>query len=174
MEDFVAYPSRWRIALLGLGSFAFVAIGLWMIGAFGTPPVWSRTPATVTFLVGWSSVVFFSLCGMVSIKRLFDTSEYLRIGPTGVHSSLWSNQTIPWSEIIDVTTWSFRAQKAIILHLREAKRFPAHGAARMLSGSNRMLTGGDVSIALTGTDRGFEEAMSAIVRFRSQSSHSQN
>lgn len=168
MEDFVAYPSRWRIASIGLGAIPFVAIGLWMVGAFGSPPVWRHTPAIVTFLIGWSGMIFFGLCGVVCIKRLFDTSEQLRIGPAGVRSARWSDQTIPWSEITDVTTWSFRRQKAIILHLRDAKRFPGRGAAAMFASANRMLTGGDVSIALVGTDRGFEEAVSAVVRFRHQ------
>lgn len=169
MEDFVAYSSRWRIAVYGLGAIAFVAIGLWMVGAFGFPPVWRHTPAAVTFLVGWSSVIFFGLCSVVCVKRLFNNREQLRIGLTGVRSALWSDQTISWSEIADVTTWSFRRQTAIILHLRDAKRFPRRGVGAMLASANRMLTGGDVSITLTGTDRGFEEAMSAIGRFRRKS-----
>ena len=166
MEDFVAYPSRRRIALIGLGAVAFVAIGLWLIGAFGSPPVSRNHSAAVTSLAGWTCVVFFGLCGVISLKKLFDTGEQLRIGPTGVRSTPWSDQMIPWSEITDVTSWSYKRQKAMVLHLRNPKRFPGHGVAAKLASANRMLTGGDLSISLAATDRGFEEAMLAVARFR--------
>jgi hypothetical protein len=37
-----------------------------------------------------------------------------------------------------------------------------------LAGANRALTGGDISISLTGTDRKFAEALSAVERFRTR------
>jgi len=168
MDDFVAYPSRPRIALLALGSVAFVAAGLWMGGVFGPPPSSSRYPPEFVFVIGWTSVVFFGLCGVLWVKRLFDGREQLRIGPAGIRSARWSDQTIPWSEIADVTTWSYRSQKAIVLHLRDKTRFPARGMAAMFAGVNRNLTGGDITISLTGTDRRVEDALASIDRFRSR------
>ena len=166
--DFVAYPSRRRIALLVLGSTAFVAIGLWLAGAFGPAPVTTRYPVEVTIAIGWFSVAFFGLCGIGWTKRLFDTRECVRIGPAGIRWTYWSDETIPWSEIADVRTWSFKRQRSIILHLRDARRFPGRGIAAMMAGANRRMTGGDVCMTLTGTNRGFDEAMAAISRFRRQ------
>ena len=168
MEDFVAYPSRSRIALIMLAAVPFVAVGLWMGGVFGPPPSSSRYPPEFVFAIGWISVVFFGLCGVMAIRRLFDEREQLRIGPAGIRAAQWSDQTIPWSEIVDVTTWSYRSQKAIILHLRDRTRFPGRGMAAILSGANRNLTGGDISISLTGTNRRVEDALSSIDRFRSR------
>lgn len=168
MNDFIAYPSRWRIALLILGSIIFVIGGLVMVGAFGSLPDSSRYSPTVVFAVGWLSVSFFGLCGLVWTKRMFETREQLRIGPTGIYSAQWSDQTIPWSEIADISVWSFKKQKSIILHLRDPSRFPARGIASMLAGGNRMLTGGHLAITLTGTDREFDDAMLAISHFRLQ------
>ena len=165
-QDFVTYPSRWRIALLVLGSVAFVVLGAWMVGGFGPVPVSPRYPPEEIFAVGWLSVTFFGLCGAMWTRRLFDGREQLRIGPAGVRSASWSDQTIPWSEIVDVTTWSYRRQRAIILHLRNRGRFPGRGLAALLAGANRKLTGGDVAISLTGTSRSFDEALAAITRFR--------
>lgn len=166
MKEFVAYPSRWRIALLALAAAAFVALGLWMGGAFGSSPVSRRYPPIEIFAIGWVSVLFFGLCGAVAMRKLFETSEQLRIGTAGVRSAAWSDQTIPWSEISDVTTWRYNRQKAIILHLRDPARFPRSGLGSRFSGVNRKLTGGDVAISLIGTDRSFNEAMSAIAHFR--------
>ncbi len=166
MEDFIAYPSRTRVVLLGLGAAAFVALGLWMTGIFGAPPDSHRYSASTIFALGWICVVFFGLCGAAAIKKLIDAGEQLRIGRSGIRSTPWSDQTIPWSEITDVTTWSHRRQNMIILHLRDPSRFPGRGIGAMLAGANRRLTGGDIWISMTATDRSFEEAMSAIAQFR--------
>lgn len=165
MDDFVAFTSPWRAALLILGAIAFVAGGLWMGGAFGAPPASSRYSPMLVLTIGWFSVAFFGLCGLVGLRRLFDRREQLRIGRAGIRSARWSDQTIPWSEIVDVTTWSYRGQKVIILHLRDPASFPGRGVAAILAGANRKLTGGDVSIALTGTDRSVDEALAAIAYF---------
>jgi hypothetical protein len=168
MDDFVALPSRSRIALLTLGAVAFVAAGLWMGGVFGPPPPSRRYSPELVFLIGWVSVVFFGFCGVMGLRRLFDGREQLRIGSAGIRVAQWSDQTIPWSEILDVTTWSYRRRKAIVLHLRDKTRFPGRGMAAMLASLNRNLTGGDITISLAGTNRGVEEALSSINRFRSR------
>jgi hypothetical protein len=102
------------------------------------------------------------------IRKLFDGREQLRIGPAGLRTVQWSEQTIPWSEIADVTTWSYKRQKVIILHLRDSTHFPGRGVAAMLASANRGMTGGDISISLTGTNRRFSDALSAIESFRSR------
>lgn len=180
VEDFVAYPSRQRIGAIILGSIAFVVAGLWLV-AFGLrmppawyrsipgpppPPVWLRSSVT-TVLVGLVSVIFFGMCALVSMNMLFDTHEQLRIGTAGIRWSRWSDQTIPWSQISDVTIWSFWTQKDIVLHLRNPALFPGRGILGMAGRANRALTGGDICISLTGTDRSFDEATSAITRLRS-------
>lgn len=166
MVDFVAFPSRWRIMLLLLGSAAFVVAGLWMGGVLGDPPASRRYSALAVSIVGWFSVVFFGLCGAAAIKGLFDTKEQLRIGPAGIRSLPWSGQTIPWSEIVEISSWHYKSQSFVILHLRDPSRFPGRGSRGLLAGANRALTGGDISINLTPTDRSFDEAMEAIERFR--------
>jgi hypothetical protein len=165
MHDFVAYNSRWRVALIVLGAVGFVALGLWMVGAFGEVSPSRRYSVPVTFVIGWLCISFFSLCAVAGAKKFFDDGAQLQIGPLGIRSAPWSDQLIPWSEITDVTTWSHKGQKAIILHLNNPARFPGRGLAAKLAGANRMLTGGDISISLTGTNRDHNDALSAIARF---------
>lgn len=167
LNEFVAFPSRWRIALIALGALGLVALGLLMVGAFGPLPSQSARYSSVTFtVIGWVVIAFFGLCGAYAIKMLFETREQLRIGSAGIRWARWSDQTIPWSEISDVTTSSFKGQRSIVLHLRDPARFPGRGIVGFLAGANRMLTHGDIYIGLTGTDRSFDVAMSAIERFR--------
>lgn len=166
MEVFVAYNSRRRLALLLLLDVSLVLSGLWMGGIFGTPPHSARYPDGEILVVGWFGVLFFGLCGFLMVKRLFGPSEQLRIGPSGVRFCSWSEETVPWSEIKRVSVWSYRRQKAIVLHLRNPDRFPGRGLAGTLAGANRSLTGGHISLNLTGTDRSFADAMAAIQRFK--------
>lgn len=166
MEDFVAYPSRWRIAVATLVAAGFVALGLWMLGAFGPPPPSRRYPAVAVVAVGWLCVAFFGLFGVFNARRMFDGNEELRIGPAGIRWTRWSDQTIPWSAVIDVTTWKYKGQRSIVLHLRDATRFPGKPLLALLARLNRPLTGGDIVISLTGTNRSFIDGLSAIERFR--------
>lgn len=166
MGDFVAYASKWRIALLILLSAGFVSIGLWMAAIIGPMPTSHRYSPAFMFVIGWLSIIFFGFCGVVAIKRFFDTGEQLRIGSSGVRVRTWSDQTIPWTEITNVTIWSYKRQRTIILHLRDPSLYPGRGAVALMTKANRALTGGDIGISLIGSDRSFDEAMAAIEQYR--------
>lgn len=166
MGDFVAYPSKWRIALLALLAAGFVVIGLWMIGLFGPIPTSRRYSPTFTVVWGWICITFFGFCAVAIVKRFFEAGEQLRIGPEGVWIRSWSDQTIPWTEITEATTWSYKGSKSIILHLRDPSLFPGRGAIGFIAKANRALTGGDISITLAGADRSLAEAIAAIDQFR--------
>lgn len=118
------------------------------------------------FAVAWLCVIFFGYCCAIAVKRLFGRGELLRIGAAGVRWTPWSDQTIPWAEITDVTTLSVSGQSGIVLHLRDPARFPGRSIVAMFAKVDRLLIGGDISISMAGTDRSFGEAMSAISRFR--------
>lgn len=172
MDEFRAYYSRWRVALLFLLCLGFVILGLWMAGVIGEPPDpenWSRRrrgfPPEALPYVGWVSVVFFGIGLPVIAKRFFDHDVQLNIGNAGIRWSQWSDTTIPWTEINRVSVWSYQRQKHIILHLHRPNAFPGRGIAARMAGANRMLTGGDIGIAIAGTDRSFDEAMAAIEHF---------
>lgn len=163
---FVAHPAPGRVVLLVLGAFAFVAIALWMVGAFGPPPSFGRHSPEVTRIIGWLGIVFFGLAGLSGIRRLIAGNEEMRIDPQGIRWTRWSDRTIPWREIVDVTVWQHKRQKMIMLHLRDPSRYRGRGIMGVLARGNRALTGGDVALVMTAMDRSFDEAMAAIARFR--------
>jgi hypothetical protein len=165
MTEFVARPSRARIALLILGSVAFVAIGLWMIGTFGPPPESHRYSPEMTTFFGWAAILFFGLCAIVLCRMLFDTEAQVRINASGLYWKRWSRETIPWSEITQVGVWEFKRQKSIILNLRDPGRFRSSTLMGKLASANKAMTGGDIAVTLAGTDGRFDDAMAAIERF---------
>lgn len=165
MGDFVAYPSRWRLALIALGAIGFVVMGLWMIGTFGPPPDSRRYSSGFVTMIGWISIIFFGFCGVIAIKRMLNSDEDVRINSFGIKSRSWSEQTIPWNEITDISTWSYKGQKTILLKLRDPSQFPGRGIGAMMAKANRAIIDADVSISMTGTDRSYDEAMRAIHQF---------
>jgi len=166
VESFVAYPSRWRRVLLTLLASGFVVLGLWMVGTFGPVPTSSRYPYAETLVIGWACVLFFGVCTIAYIPKLLETGEQLRIDALGIRYSQWSDTTIPWSEISGVTNWRYRRSRFIVLHLHHPHSFPGRGLAAFMAGANRKLTGGDICISLTGTDRRYDEAASTIDQYR--------
>lgn len=172
MPDFVAYHSRWRLALLFALAAGFMVIGAMLAGLWGELPELAnsrrgrRLPPELVPYVGWLCLVFFGLCAAAIGKKFFDGEAQLIININGITSPQWSNKLIGWPDITNVTTWSQRGQKFIVLHLRDPSLFPARGVAGKLAYANRVLTSGDLSISLTGTDRSFDDAMSAIEGFQ--------
>ncbi len=115
-------------------------------------------------IIGWSVILFFGRCVIVLTRRLFEGGEQVRIGKAGIRFAQWSDATIPWPEIHRVTIWRYKSTSSIILHLQDPARFPGSGILAKLAGANRVLTGGDVAITPTGTDRRFADAIVAIER----------
>ena len=173
MADFVAYNSNWRLALLFVLAVGFAVAGLMLVGTFGEVPTLleeprrSRFPSWFSLLIGWVIVFFFGSSALVIGKNFLDHKPQLYTCATGIIVVSWSDKQIPWSEVSEITTWIHKCQKAIILHLKNPDRFPGRGLAGKLSGFNRIFTGGDVAISLLGTNRNFDEAMAAMLHFRS-------
>jgi hypothetical protein len=165
MAIFEARPSRGRILLIILGSAIFVLAGLWFIGVFGAVPESRRGSLEMLQIIGWLSIVFFGLCGLYGIKMLFDTDLQVRINATGIYWKRWSDQTILWCDITDVGVWEYQRQKSIILKLRDPARYPSKTVMGKLAGANRALTGGDVTITLSGTDGRFDDAIAVIEHY---------
>ena len=137
-----------------------------MAGLLGPVPVSRRMDPEMTQFWGWFSILFFGLCAVAGAKLWWSNAERLHINNLGIRWVGWCDQTIPWDEITDVTEWRYKGTKSIVLHLRDPARFPRKVLRGLVDGANRALTGGDIVIMLTGTDRKFDEAMSAIVSFR--------
>ena len=105
MQPIIARNSRSRILLLLLGCFAFVIAGIWIAGVFGEAPEPGRE------WVGWLSAFFFGAGGLVICGRLFDDEVQIRISGSGIYYRQWSEQTIPWGAIAEVSVWRFKSKK---------------------------------------------------------------
>lgn len=161
MQPLVARNSRWRILLIILGSLAFVVAGVWIAGVAGPAPKPGKE------WVGWLSIIFFGAGAAVVGSQLFNDDIQIRISDSGIYYRKWSEQTIPWGEISAVSVWTFRRQKFPILHLVQPNRYPSRTLSGKLSATNRLLTGGDITISLSGMDRNFNDVVAAIEYYHS-------
>lgn len=176
MREFVAYYSRWRLALLFLLCVGLVALGMALVGMFGELPKFSesqsrsRFPPEFVAFISWAGILFFGPGTAIIGKKFFDHKPQLRVSSDGVVWSQWSDQIIPWAEVTDISSWHYMGQAFIVLHLKHPDRFPGRGLGAKLAKTNRRLTGGDINISMIGTDSTFIQAMLAIVHFWSDAS----
>lgn len=133
---------------------------------------WMAQDAELSVLhraVGVVGTVLFVGLEVLVVIRFFDRGEQLRVASDGIYYKQWSESVIPWEQVVGVTVWQYRRQRAIILHLADPRRFPSTTLLGRLARANRRLTGGDIAISLTPMDRGFDEAMTAIEEYRATS-----
>lgn len=157
--SFIARVSRWRTLLLFLFTLGFVAGGAAMAGLSGN----SISPGREW--IGWAGIVFFGGLALVIAPRFFDSDEQLRISALGIYWKQWSGQTIPWSEIADISVWEHQGQKMMVLKLKAPERFRSTRLLTKVARFNKALTGGDIIVSLTGTDGRFDDALAAAHRF---------
>jgi len=158
---FEAHVRRWRSGLLVAGSFAFVLIGLWLVGVFGAPPF--ADPKAV--IAGWAGIAFFGLCGLGWSRRLFKAGLEMRIDGNGIWWRRWSDQTIPWSAVERIDVMQMRNQRFVSLFLKDPKAFPSTTILGKLAGANKAMGFGDIVLTSMGSDQSFDAMMAAVERF---------
>lgn len=161
LPPFEARNSRWRLALLTLLSVGFVALGLWMIGAFGPDHPQGIKP----LVFGWLAIVFFGACGVAGLIRMRNTDVIMRVDPHGIWWKQMSEHTLPWDEIVEVGIVTIHRQKMLGLKVAEPDRYRSKTVSGWLSGANETLTGYPLCLTVTGTDRSFAELLDAVERY---------
>ena len=167
MTSFTAKSSLLRLTLLASGALLFVSGGLWMAGLVGEVPTSRRHPEMMDLLIGYFSILFFGGVFLVIVKLAFGHRELLALDGEGLRARQWSNDIIPWCEITGISTWTHRGSTSIVLHLRDPSLYPGRGLIGWLASANRRLTGGDIAVAMTASDKSVGETLDAIDFFRS-------
>lgn len=145
MTPVVFGPSRHRLVLLLLGSFAFVFAG-------GVVVLTSHDFAQA--ITGWASIVFFGACGAVFVAQFLDRRPRIVINDHGVFDRSLKVGVIAWTEILGADVREAANSRFIALRLRDpaklvARLGPVH---RRLAETNTALGFEPLNLNLSAVD----------------------
>jgi len=107
----VIYPSRAKMALVVLGSMAFVVIGVWI----GTPGVARGLAMWKVVVASYIGVPFFAACGLYGAYRLAIRRPALEIDSTGITdaASAVGAGRLSWDEVDHVVLYKYSGQSML-------------------------------------------------------------
>ena len=117
--------SKTKLLLVFLGSLAFVAIGLWFVIEPPTNHYNRHYSPTILLIVGYASIIFFGLCALIAMRKLFDNRPGLVIDDLGLsdNSSGVSSGQILWTDILNISVIEIQRQKIIMLQVNNPQDY---------------------------------------------------
>lgn len=157
--------SPWKMLLLLLGSLAFVAAGWWMTGA--TAGTSRQSVGTIHFF-GWASIIFFGFCALVAVRQLVTfRGPVVTFSPRGIRDIRVSSDTIPWTAVRSINTWSHKGTRIMVLglHPGEEEKLVLSAITRMTRSANKALGADGLSIASTGMKMSHDRLMETAIAY---------
>lgn len=165
-DQYVIYPSRWRLILLALGALVFVGLGL-VLGGIGTDEQLEGFLLVITTYIG---VPFFSLCFAYLVYRLIVRQPALIVNQNGIYdnASGLSAGWIRWDEVERLQIILFGSQEMIgvAVHNEEAVLNRQRWIKRFLMSRNRDLTGYIINIPMTSIPSSAEDLIEQMEHYR--------
>lgn len=158
--------SKSKIWMLIIGSIAFVALGYWMLtldaAALASQSAKFRNPMLVHG-VGYLSILFFGLCLLIGIKKLFDTKPGLVINAQGIldNVSNISPNPVPWRDIKGFDVAEIHKQKMLVIYLENPQQYIESATAMRKMGllANAKLVGSPWVITASTLKTSFDELL---------------
>ena len=174
-DETVIETSKAKLALIILGSCAFVAGGAWFLsfdaaeiqrerafGFLGNNPL-------IVYGVGLAGVIFFGGCGLYGLAKLFDKKPGLVLNSSGLvdNASAVAAGFIPWSEVTGAGVYEVQKQKMLVVGLRDPQKYVDRGSAlrRSLNRANSRMVGSPVAIPSVALKIDFAELVSLFDRY---------
>lgn len=171
-DETIIELNKTKIALLLLGASAFVAAGIWMFTLDDASVQSQRRFNDPLFVhgLGLAAIVFFGICGLYALKKLFDGKPGLVFNSSGIvdNASSASAGFIPWSEVVGAEIVEIQKQKMLIIKVRDPQKYIARGSVlrRTLNKANYKMVGSPISISSNAPGIEFSELVSLFDRYR--------
>ncbi len=167
----IIYLSKLKIILLIVGASIFVALGVWFL-TLDTDSIESsrrfNSPALV-YGIGVIGIVFFGLCALVGLKKLFDKAPGLILNEEGIldNSSGVSAGVIPWSEVVGINEYQVQKQKFVSILVQDPEKYVNTGNAlkRMANKANVKMCGTPINISANSLKISYEELLDTIEEY---------
>ena len=170
-DEVVVGLSKKKVFLLIVGSFAFVALGVWMFSLDASSIARNLPRKDPRFVhgVGVAAIAFFGLCGSIGLRKMFDKKPGLVLNSSGItdNSSGVSAGFIPWSEIKGAKILQVGAQKILIIMVEKPEAYVGRGniLQRAANKMNFNLYGTPILIASNTLKIGFPELHSLFHQY---------
>lgn len=117
METVTIKLNKKKLVLAIFGAAMFVCVSLWMI--LDSDLQTRRYSPILIKIAGVVGVVFFGMCLIYGIIKLFDYKPALVIDKNGItdNSSITAAGFIPWSDIINITFSQIQSKSFLMIHL---------------------------------------------------------
>src|SRR5262245_14098871 len=155
--------SKSKVALLLLGSAAFVGGSIWIWSVAD-----SQTRFSPLFLKGvaGAGVCFFGLCGLYGFVKLFDGRPGLIIDAEGIvdHSSAVAAGRIPWEEVTGIRVSEIAGQRFLVIEVVDPQKYVARGGffKRMVNAANAKMTGSPINISANSLRLKFDDLLRVL------------
>lgn len=154
--------SRWKMwGLVAMGGAMTGVCGAIALGLIGQPD------GFILFL-GWFGVLFFGLALFSATRSVLTLrGPVVTLSPQGIRDVRIGNETIPWNRIVDISTWSNRHQKMMVLKPdAELDRNFARGVyARWMRRANRKFGADGICITAQGLKTSHARLLAASMAY---------
>lgn len=167
--------SKRKVALLALGGIAFVALGIWLFAEANAqtrrPPLYVKSGAIVTIL-------FFGMCTVLALRKLFDRTPGLLLDGKGITDRLTRNfrgasdGQVMWADIKDVEARKVHGQRYLVLIMKNPTEYVERGnvVARFFRRLDAKLYGSPLYISTGALKMDFENLASMVRAFHQRGS----
>ena len=145
MEEFVIYPKRFRMLMLGFLSLVFVLLGVLftVLSINGEATLWIGVVGVITLL-------FFGWCGIYYVKEFINRRPALIISDEGIidRSSYLGAGLVKWEDIKEFNLYTFSGQAFLGITTYDPHLIiqRTSGARKLLNGMNKSLVDAQVNI----------------------------
>ncbi|GGH21691.1 STM3941 family protein [Mucilaginibacter phyllosphaerae] len=149
--------SKIKMIALLTGALLFVAAGIWFVKH---PEMFSKSPLLIT-IIGYASIVFFGVCALFVVSKLFDTSPGFVIDSNGIvdNSSMFSVGFIPWVDIAGLSTLQIGRQKMIMIKVQDPNGYinrQPNALSRRAASINYRMYGSPIIVSTAALRHSFE------------------
>lgn len=171
LDEHVIERSKTKLLFLIFGACVFVALGYWLLQMDPSEIEEQRrfNDPWLVHSVGLFSILFFGLCGISGVKKIFDKAPGLVLNANGIYdnSSGFSTGLIPWSEVLGFVVFEAYKQKVLVIKVLFPEKYIGLGnpVRRELSRVSYKLCGGPIAISSNSLKVSFEELQDICNRY---------
>ena len=164
-DEHVIELSKKKLLLITLGACVLVVLGMWLVSLDSTTIQSQHQFSNTMFVhsVGIVSMLFFGICGVYALRKLFDKRPGLVFTDAGIvdNASGVAAGFIPWSDVVGATIFEINKRKMLIVTVKNPAKYVERGGAmrRTVNRANVTMCGSPIAISSIALKISFPELL---------------